>query len=131
MKKFCMDSLSAMGITFSVESGEGAFYGPKMEFHITDAIGRSWQLGTLQLDYSMPSRFGLEYTDSSNKKCTPIMLHRAILGTLERFIGVYIEHCAGHLPTWLSPVQVVIMNVSESQTSYSKSLFDKLVGGRY
>ena len=127
-EKILMDSLSAMGITFSVESGEGAFYGPKMEFHITDAIGRSWQLGTLQLDYSMPSRFGLEYTDSSNKKCTPIMLHRAILGTLERFIGVYIEHCAGHLPTWLSPVQVVIMNVSESQTSYSKSLFDKLVG---
>ena len=127
-EKVLIDSLNDMGIKFSVESGEGAFYGPKMEFHITDAIGRSWQLGTLQLDYSMPSRFGLEYTDSSNKKCTPIMLHRAVLGTLERFMGVYIEHCAGHLPTWLSPTQVVIMNISESQMEYSKNLLDKLKG---
>lgn len=125
-EKILMGLLEKMDIAFSVAKGEGAFYGPKMEFHITDAIGRSWQLGTLQLDYSMPNRFGLEYTDSSNKKCTPIMLHRAILGTLERFIGVYLEHCAGHFPTWLSPTQVVIMNISESQMEYSKMLLDKL-----
>jgi threonyl-tRNA synthetase len=102
--------------------GEGAFYGPKIEFHIRDAIGRSWQCGTIQVDFSMPGRLGAEFVDVDNTRKTPVMLHRAILGSLERFIGILIEHHAGALPLWLAPVQVVLLNISEAQKHYTESL---------
>ncbi len=99
--------------------GEGAFYGPKIEFHIKDAIGRSWQCGTIQVDFSMPGRLGAEFVDEDNTRKVPVMLHRAILGSLERFIGILIENHAGALPLWLSPVQAVLMNISQAQEKYA------------
>lgn len=106
-------------LPFEKLDGEGAFYGPKLEFHVTDAIGRSWQLGTIQVDYSMPERFGLEYIGSDGAAHRPVMLHRAILGSLERFYGVYLEHCAGKFPVWLAPEQIILLTVSERQTDYA------------
>ncbi|HMW16897.1 MAG TPA: threonine--tRNA ligase [Accumulibacter sp.] len=99
--------------------GEGAFYGPKIEFHVKDAIGRSWQCGTIQVDFSMPQRLGAEYVGEDNSRHTPVMLHRAILGSLERFIGILIENHAGAMPLWLSPVQAVVINISEKQEQYA------------
>ncbi|MCB0394803.1 MAG: threonine--tRNA ligase, partial [Bdellovibrionales bacterium] len=125
-EKTLMDSLSTLGINFEVSPGDGAFYGPKIEFHVRDAIGRSWQLGTLQLDFNMPHRFGLTYTGDDNSEHTPLMLHRAILGTLERFIGVYLEHRSGHLPTWMAPVQVQILNITDRQNEYCESIKSEL-----
>jgi len=107
-------------LPFEKLDGEGAFYGPKLEFHVTDAIGRSWQLGTIQVDYSMPERFGLEYIGSDGAAHRPVMLHRAILGSLERFYGVYLEHCAGKFPVWLAPEQVILLTVSEKQAGYAE-----------
>ncbi len=98
--------------------GEGAFYGPKIEFHIKDAIGRSWQCGTIQVDFSMPGRLGAEFVDEDNSRKVPVMLHRAILGSLERFIGILVENHAGALPLWLAPVQLVVMNISQAQEEY-------------
>jgi threonyl-tRNA synthetase len=115
-------SLSASGLTWDELPGEGAFYGPKIEFHIKDAIGRSWQCGTVQVDFSMPQRLGAEYVGEDNTRHTPVMLHRAILGSLERFIGILIENHAGALPLWLAPVQVVVMNISEAQADYAESV---------
>ena len=106
--------------------GEGAFYGPKIEFHIKDAIGRSWQCGTIQVDFSMPGRLGAEFVDEDNSRKVPVMLHRAILGSLERFIGILIEHHTGALPLWLAPVQVVLMNISQAQEEYTSQLADTL-----
>jgi threonyl-tRNA synthetase len=99
--------------------GEGAFYGPKIEFHIKDAIGRSWQCGTIQVDFSMPGRLGAEFVDEDNSRKVPVMLHRAILGSLERFIGILVENHAGALPLWLAPVQMVVMNISQAQEEYA------------
>ncbi len=112
-------SLSASGLAWEELPGEGAFYGPKIEFHIKDAIGRSWQCGTVQVDFSMPQRLGAEFVGEDNTRHTPVMLHRAILGSLERFIGILIENHAGAFPLWLSPVQIVVMNISEAQADYA------------
>jgi threonyl-tRNA synthetase len=112
-------SLSASGLAWEELPGEGAFYGPKIEFHIKDAIGRSWQCGTVQVDFSMPQRLGAEFVGEDNARHTPVMLHRAILGSLERFIGILIENHAGALPLWLAPVQIVVANISEAQEDYA------------
>ncbi len=111
-------ALQSSGLTWDELPGEGAFYGPKIEFHIKDAIGRSWQCGTVQVDFSMPARLGAEYVGEDNGRHTPVMLHRAILGSLERFIGILIENHAGALPLWLAPVQAVVLNISEAQADY-------------
>jgi threonyl-tRNA synthetase len=111
-------ALTACGLAWEELPGEGAFYGPKIEYHIKDALGRSWQCGTLQLDFVLPERLDAEYVADSNEKVRPVMLHRAILGSLERFIGILIENHAGAFPTWLAPVQVVVANITESQSAY-------------
>ncbi|WP_310452137.1 threonine--tRNA ligase [Sulfuritalea sp.] len=115
-------ALTASNLAWDELPGEGAFYGPKIEFHIKDAIGRSWQCGTVQVDFSMPGRLGAEYVGEDNSRHTPVMLHRAILGSLERFIGILIENHAGALPLWLAPVQVVVTNISEAQTDYAENV---------
>ncbi|MFH1872714.1 MAG: threonine--tRNA ligase [Pseudomonadota bacterium] len=115
-------ALTASNLAWDELPGEGAFYGPKIEFHIKDAIGRSWQCGTVQVDFSMPGRLGAEYVGEDNSRHIPVMLHRAILGSLERFIGILIENHAGALPLWLAPVQVVVMNISEAQTDYAENV---------
>ena len=116
------EALKASGLKWDELPGEGAFYGPKIEFHIKDAIGRSWQCGTVQVDFSMPQRLGAEYVGEDNARHTPVMLHRAILGSLERFIGILIENWSGALPLWLSPVQAVVLNISENQSEYAQKL---------
>jgi threonyl-tRNA synthetase len=108
----------AAGLEFELNPGEGAFYGPKLEFVLRDAIGRDWQCGTLQVDLNMPGRLGAHYIDEASQKRTPVMLHRAIFGSLERFTGILIEHHAGRLPTWLAPVQAVVMNITDAQAEY-------------
>jgi len=110
----------------AINQGDGAFYGPKFDFHIQDSIGRNWQLGTIQLDFSMPKKLGATYIDKNGQKKTPIMIHRAILGSLERFIGILIEHYAGALPYWLSPIQIAVLPISKSQNNYSIKLMQKL-----
>ncbi|MBL8523376.1 MAG: threonine--tRNA ligase [Betaproteobacteria bacterium] len=112
------DALKASNVEWTELPGEGAFYGPKIEYHMKDSIGRSWQCGTMQVDFSMPGRLGAEYVDDHSARQTPVMLHRAIVGSLERFIGILIENHAGSLPAWLAPVQVVAMNVTEHQAEY-------------
>ena len=119
-------SLQASGLEWEELPGEGAFYGPKIEFHIKDAIGRSWQCGTMQVDFSMPGRLGAEYVGEDNARHTPVMLHRAILGSLERFIGILIENHAGAFPLWLAPVHVVVMSISEHQADYADTVAEKL-----
>ena len=114
------DSVRSVGYEYTLAPGEGAFYGPKVEFHFRDAIGRSWQLGTLQIDVAMPTRFGLQYTGADGEDHTPMMLHRAILGSLERFIGVYVEHTAGHFPLWLAPVQAVVVPIADRHVEYAQ-----------
>lgn len=124
-------ALRASGLHWEELPGEGAFYGPKIEFHIKDAIGRSWQCGTMQVDFSMPGRLGAEYVGEDNARHTPVMLHRAILGSLERFIGILIENHAGALPLWLAPVQAVVMNISEAQADYAEAVAKKLREGGF
>ncbi|MES2858864.1 MAG: threonine--tRNA ligase, partial [Pseudomonadota bacterium] len=108
-------ALRAAGVEWQELPGEGAFYGPKIEYHLQDAIGRTWQLGTMQVDFMMPARLGAEYVDEHSQKRHPVMLHRAIVGSMERFIGILIEHHAGHFPSWLAPVQAVLMNITDAQ----------------
>ncbi len=107
--------------------GEGAFYGPKIEYHLKDSIGRSWQCGTIQVDFMMPQRLGAEYVAEDNVRKTPVMLHRAIVGSMERFIGIVIEHHAGALPLWLSPTQLVVMNVADRHADYARGIIDQLL----
>jgi threonyl-tRNA synthetase len=121
-----MESLRASGVAFAISPGDGAFYGPKIEYHLKDAIGRTWQCGTMQVDFSMPGRLGAEYVAEDNTRRVPVMLHRAIVGSLERFIGILIENHAGALPPWLAPVQVAIANISEAQTDYAQSVAQTL-----
>ncbi len=109
-------------IDFEKLPGEGAFYGPKLEFHIVDALGRSWQLGTIQVDYGLPERFGLEYVAADGEAHRPVMLHRAILGSIERFFGMYIEHVAGKFPVWLAPEQATLVTISEKQADYAEKV---------
>jgi threonyl-tRNA synthetase len=119
-------ALRASGMEWEELPGEGAFYGPKIEFHIKDAIGRSWQCGTIQVDFSMPGRLGAEYVDEDNTRKTPVMLHRAVLGSLERFIGILVENHSGAMPLWLAPVQMVLMNISQAQEDYAGQTAEKL-----
>ena len=120
------DALTACGVEWEELPGEGAFYGPKIEYHVKDALGRSWQCGTLQLDFVLPERLNAEYVTENNDRARPVMLHRAILGSLERFIGILIENHAGSFPLWLAPVQMVIMNITENQTDYCREVAAKL-----
>ena len=119
-------ALNHKKLNWELEAGEGAFYGPKIDFSLKDSIGRLWQCGTLQLDFSMPERLGAEFVAEDNSRQIPVMLHRAILGSLERFIGILIENHAGALPLWLSPCQVVVLNISEKQENYAKEVTDEL-----
>jgi threonyl-tRNA synthetase len=112
-------ALDSKGIEYGINPGEGAFYGPKIEFSLKDSIGRVWQCGTMQVDFSMPGRLGAEYVTEDSSRKTPVMLHRAIVGSMERFIGILIEHHAGNLPPWLAPVQAVVMNITDAQADYA------------
>ncbi len=120
------NALESKGLGCKIKEGEGAFYGPKIEFNVKDAIGRNWQLGTIQVDFSMPERFGAYYIDDKGEKKTPVMVHRAILGSLERFIGVLIEHYAGALPVWLSPVQARVIPIGEKFNDYGEKILREL-----
>jgi threonyl-tRNA synthetase len=128
-EKSLEDALEQSGLEWELQPGEGAFYGPKIEYSLRDCLGRVWQLGTIQLDFSMPGRLGATYVAEDNTKKTPVMLHRAILGSLERFIGILIEHHAGAFPLWLAPVQAVVLNITDRQAAFceevAKSLQDK------
>ncbi|MBP7782062.1 MAG: threonine--tRNA ligase [Burkholderiales bacterium] len=120
-------ALECKGLAFTLQPGEGAFYGPKIEFALKDCLGREWQCGTLQLDFNLPNRLGASYIAEDGSKKVPVMLHRAALGSLERFIGVLIEHHAGHLPFWLAPIQVVVLNISEKQAEYAAKVCRQLI----
>jgi threonyl-tRNA synthetase len=121
-----MAAMDRRGIAYQVNAGDGAFYGPKIDFQIRDAIGRSWQLGTVQLDYQLPARFELTYIGEDGEEHRPVMIHRAMFGSLERFLGILIEHTAGALPLWLAPVQAVVLPLSEKFQSYGEALRDQL-----
>ena len=115
-------ALESSSLAFELLPGEGAFYGPKIEYHLKDSIGRSWQCGTMQVDFSMPGRLGAEYVTENNTRKVPVMLHRAIVGSMERFIGILVEHYAGAMPLWLAPVQVIVLNISEGQAAYAQGV---------
>ena len=125
-EKSLSEALNAAGLPWEELPGEGAFYGPKVEFSLKDCIGRVWQCGTIQVDFSMPSRLGAEYVDESGERKTPVMLHRAILGSFERFIGILIEHYEGRFPTWLAPTQVAVMNITDAQSGYVEDIEKQL-----
>jgi threonyl-tRNA synthetase len=126
-EKALMQSLKESGVGFAMAPGEGAFYGPKIEYSLKDGIGRVWQCGTMQVDFSMPGRLGAEYVGDDNARHTPVMLHRAIVGSMERFIGILIEHYAGAFPLWLAPQQVVVMNITERHAAYAESVVKRLM----
>jgi threonyl-tRNA synthetase len=118
------DALKETGLDYVVQPGEGAFYGPKIEYTLKDSLGRIWQCGTIQLDFNLPTRLGAEYVAEDNSRKQPVMLHRAIVGSMERFIGILIEHYAGSMPLWLAPIQVVFLNIADSQREYVEELVD-------
>jgi threonyl-tRNA synthetase len=120
------NALEAQGLAYELNEGDGAFYGPKVDMHMTDSLGRSWQLGTVQLDYSMPERFELTYTGADNKEHRPVMIHRAAFGSYERFIGIMIEHYGGEFPLWLAPVQAIVLPISDPFNEYGTSVRDTL-----
>ncbi|RDH41039.1 MAG: threonine--tRNA ligase [Candidatus Aquirickettsiella gammari] len=121
-------ALETRGLKWTYSPGEGAFYGPKIEFSLKDCLDRVWQCGTIQVDFSMPARLGAEYVSEQGERKTPVMLHRAILGSIERFIGILIEHYAGHFPIWLAPIQVVVMTITDKQQDYAKEIGRELEG---
>jgi threonyl-tRNA synthetase len=121
-------ALEAQGLSYELNIGEGAFYGPKIDMHMTDSLGRSWQLGTIQLDYSMPERFEMTYAGADNTEHRPVMIHRALFGSFERFIGIMLEHYAGELPFWLAPVQAIVLPVSDRFNKYGASVAGELRG---
>ena len=123
-----MRALDRQGINYEVNEGDGAFYGPKIDFQVHDALGRSWQLGTVQLDYQLPERFELSYIGADGQEHRPVMVHRAMLGSLERFFGILIEHTAGAFPAWLAPVQAIVLPVSEKFLDYGRSVVEKRGG---
>jgi len=125
-EKALAEALTASGLEFEYAEGEGAFYGPKLEFHLTDAIGRTWQCGTFQLDYVLPDRLDANYIGQDGERHRPVMLHRAVFGTFERFIGILIEHYAGRFPLWLAPIQVIVAGITSEQDDYVQSVFEKL-----
>ncbi len=119
-------AITAMGKEFEINEGDGAFYGPKLDFHLADSLGRTWQCGTIQLDSQMPERFELEYTGEDGQKHRPVMIHRVVLGSIERFIGVITEHFAGAFPAWLAPVQVKVLPVTDRAEAYAGEVCKKL-----
>lgn len=119
-------ALEKEGMEYEIKEGEGAFYGPKIDFDIYDSMGRAWQCGTLQIDYQMPIKFGLEYTAEDGKEHTPVILHRAALGSLERFTAILVEHMHGKFPTWIAPVQVAVLSISEQQSGYAEQVYSRL-----
>jgi threonyl-tRNA synthetase len=119
-------ALDQRGTAYELNPGDGAFYGPKIDLHMTDSIGRSWQLGTVQLDYSMPERFDLTYTAADNAEHRPVMIHRALMGSFERFIGILVEHYAGEFPLWLSPVQAILLPVADRHNAYGETVAAEL-----
>jgi len=121
-----IEAAKEKGLNTVVEYGEAAFYGPKLDFMVKDAIGRKWQLGTIQVDYNLPERFDLEYTGADDKKYRPIMIHRAPFGSMERFVAVLLEHTGGRLPLWLAPDQVVVLPVSEKYNDFAKKVCNLL-----
>ena len=120
------DAITSIGKSYEVNPGDGAFYGPKLDFHIQDSLGRTWQCGTIQLDYQLPGRFGLEYTGADGEKYCPVMIHRVVFGSIERFIGVITEHYAGAFPVWLSPVQATVMPITDRANEYAEEVKAKL-----
>jgi threonyl-tRNA synthetase len=122
----CLAAAESLGVTFTREPGEAAFYGPKIDFVVKDVIGREWQLGTVQVDYQLPQRFDLSYIGPDNKPHRPVMIHRAPFGSMERFIGVLTEHFAGAFPLWLAPVQVAVLSISEKYLEYAQNVLDAL-----
>ena len=122
-------ALDHRGIAYKINAGDGAFYGPKIDFHIHDALGRSWQLGTVQLDYQMPARFGLTYVGADGAEHQPVMIHRAMFGSIERFMAILIEQTGGAFPLWLAPVQAVVLPVSERFAEYSEQVRARLAAG--
>jgi threonyl-tRNA synthetase len=119
-------AVEGMGKPYKINEGDGAFYGPKLDFHVKDSIGRTWQCGTIQLDFQLPQRFDLEYIGEDGKEHRPIMLHRVVFGSIDRFMGILIEHYAGKFPVWLSPVQVKVLPVSDKYLDYAKEIMAKL-----
>ncbi len=119
-------ALDELDLDYKINEGDGAFYGPKIDFHLEDSIGRTWQCGTIQLDFQLPQRFELEYIGSDNDRHRPIVIHRVIYGSIERFLGILIEHFAGKFPTWLAPVQVKVLPISNKFNEYSESIKKKL-----
>jgi len=119
-------ALDDLGRDYVVNEGDGAFYGPKIDFHLQDSIGRTWQCGTIQLDFQLPQRFEMEYTGADGEKHRPIMIHRVAFGSIERFIGILIEHFAGAFPTWLAPVQVKVLPISDKHMEYGRKVLDEL-----
>ncbi|MGB0606286.1 MAG: threonine--tRNA ligase [Candidatus Latescibacterota bacterium] len=122
----CRQAAQSLGVSFSEEPGEAAFYGPKIDFVVKDVVGREWQLGTVQVDYNLPERFDLQYVDAEGKTRRPVMIHRAPFGSMERFVGVLIEHFAGAFPVWLAPVQAVVLPIAERHAEYAESFYEKL-----
>jgi len=120
------EALDERGLDYDINEGDGAFYGPKIDLHTTDSLGRSWQLGTIQLDYNMPARFGLTYTGADNAEHTPVMIHRALMGSYERFIGILLEHLEGELPVWLAPVQAIVLAISDRHVGYAGDVLARL-----
>jgi len=119
-------AVQSAALPYTINSGEGAFYGPKLEFVLEDAIGRDWQCGTIQIDFVLPERLDAYYIDSNNEKKRPVMLHRAIIGTFERFIGILIENYGGNFPFWLAPTQIMIVNVTNTVDDYANNIYEKL-----
>ena len=120
------EAITDMGKTFVINEGDGAFYGPKLDFHIADCLGRTWQCGTIQLDYQLPGRFDLTYVGADGEDHVPVMIHRVVFGSIERFIGVITEHFAGAFPTWLAPVQVKVLPLTDRTLAVSKDIADQL-----
>ena len=120
------DAITSIGKEYTINPGDGAFYGPKLDFHISDCLNRTWQCGTIQLDYQLPGRFNIEYTGDDGEKHTPVMIHRVVFGSIERFIGIITEHFAGAFPTWLAPVQVKVIPISEKHVEYASKVLAEL-----
>src|SRR5438309_8465836 len=120
------EALDTEGLAYELNPGDGAFYGPKIDLHMTDSIGRSWQLGTVQLDYAMPERFALAYTGADNAEHQPVLIHRALLGSFERFTGIMIEHYAGEFPLWLAPVQARVLPLADRHADYAREVAEAL-----
>jgi threonyl-tRNA synthetase len=120
------NALDSQGLDYTINEGDGAFYGPKIDIHMTDSLGRSWQLGTCQLDYNFPARFDLTYTGADNQDHQPVMIHRALMGSYERFIGILLEHFSGELPVWLAPTQVIVLPIADRHNEYAQSVADRL-----